>query len=747
MKRFSLRKENRGASLLAVLVALVFVGAIAAIITSITMVNIRMREVEQAGKKNFYSAEEYMDVVKSAVNTVAAEALEETQEDVYARYKTLKATGGRENVERELKSAYVQNLEKKFGVENGTSTKSGSAIVYKKDANYKASADGRLITEICKSMGESVVAVPSWFQTTATDAKCDLDYEKGMLTLKKIKVTYKNAQDYETTLSADIVIKTPELNVNKADKVPDITKYSLIADEQINVDVTNPVNVRGNVYAGPEGILFDKSGVGTFAGDTIVTRGDICTDAGSTAIVGDGSSKIWAENIKTTGKGTGPVMTINGNAFVANDLLVAGKDSQVTLQGKYYGYNFQDKYTGNYTGTDADIKDNAAYNSAILINAQSGKVDMMGLNYLMLSGRAFIARGNNAKNNDIKLGESVSPRTSQLAILVPMEYVNDNNDNPKFKSSDEQKRYAQSIHMDQVESYLNPGKPLVKYYYVDGGAPQHRYYLNFKDDQSANNFYSEYFSKNQDVYNATAGSYLDNDALVVGSSMLYTLRGNLLYRDVASASLQEKQITINATDWQPTGGFYWDFADSLAKKYKSLQTNLDPSGNGVNSTDVRFASADKSENSMFDVLVDRDVLLSKIPGASGSGIQSKEIAREAASDGTSRRVIYFVKNDGVADPAFVVNESDMMEGLIIATGDVLVNGPHFKGTIISGGTIRFAGGASIQADSVMLTNLIQAHGADLSGVLKNYNVVVGNPTDLGTIDRYTTYDNWKKNEE
>lgn len=744
MKRFSLRKENRGASLLAVLVALVFVGAIAAIITSITMVNIRMREVEQAGKKNFYSAEEYMDVVKSAVNTVAAEALEETQEDVYARYKTLKATGGRENVERELKSAYVQNLEKKFGVENGTSTKSGSAIVYKKDANYKASADGRLITEICKSMGESVVAVPSWFQTTATDAKCDLDYEKGMLTLKKIKVTYKNAQNYETTLSADIVIKTPELNVNKADKVPDITKYSLIADEQINVDVTNPVNVRGNVYAGPGGILFDKSGVGTFAGDTIVTRGDICTDAGSTAIVGDGSSKIWAENIKTTGKGTGPVMTINGNAFVANDLLVAGKDSQVTLQGKYYGYNFQDKYTGNYTGTDADIKDNAAYNSAILINAQSGKVDMTGLNYLMLSGRAFIARGNDTKNNDIKLGESVSPRTSQLAILVPTEYVDDNNDNPKFKSSDEQKRYAQSIHMDQVESYLNPGKPLVKYYYVDGGAPQHRYYLNFKDDQSANNFYSEYFSKNQDVYNATAGSYLDNDALVVGSSMLYTLRGNLLYRDVASASLQEKQITINATDWQPTGGFYWDFADSLAKKYKSLQTNLDPSGNGVNSTDVRFASADKSENPMFDVLVDRDVLLSKIVGSGESGNKIQPIAEETLTDG-NKRVIYFVKNDGSADTAYQI-PPNVKEGLIIATGSVQTNA-NFTGTIISGKTIKFVGGAQIQADSVMLTNLIQAHGADLSGVLKNYNVVVGNPTDLGTIDRYTTYDNWKKNEE
>ena len=226
--------------------------------------------------------------------------------------------------------------------------------------------------------------------------------------------------------------------------------------------------------------------------------------------------------------------------------------------------------------------------------------------------------------------------------------------------------------------------------------------------------------------------------------MLYTLRGNLLYRDVASASLQEKQITINATDWQPTGGFYWDFADSLAKKYKSLQTNLDPSGNGVNSTDVRFASADKSENPMFDVLVDRDVLLSKIVGSGESGNKIQPIAEETLTDG-NKRVIYFVKNDGSADTAYQI-PPNVKEGLIIATGSVQTNA-NFTGTIISGKTIKFVGGAQIQADSVMLTNLIQAHGADLSGVLKNYNVVVGNPTDLGTIDRYTTYDNWKKNEE
>ena len=57
MRKLSLKNENRGASLLAVLIVLVVVSAIAVVITKVTITNIQMKEVERGTKKNFYSAE------------------------------------------------------------------------------------------------------------------------------------------------------------------------------------------------------------------------------------------------------------------------------------------------------------------------------------------------------------------------------------------------------------------------------------------------------------------------------------------------------------------------------------------------------------------------------------------------------------------------------------------------------------------------------------------------------------------
>ena len=52
--RWSLKGQNKGASLIAVLCALIFVGVIAVIITNATIANIEMKEAECGGKKNFY---------------------------------------------------------------------------------------------------------------------------------------------------------------------------------------------------------------------------------------------------------------------------------------------------------------------------------------------------------------------------------------------------------------------------------------------------------------------------------------------------------------------------------------------------------------------------------------------------------------------------------------------------------------------------------------------------------------------
>ena len=109
-------------------------------------------------------------------------------------------------------------------------------------------------------------------------------------------------------------------------------------------------------------------------------------------------------------------LNMNGNMYVADDLELAGRGSSVTLQGNYYGYNFQK----NYGAQDPDSAKKAEFSSAMMVNGKSSHLDIKGLNYLLLAGRTFISRKLDASNEDILMGESISARTNQLAYYVPL---------------------------------------------------------------------------------------------------------------------------------------------------------------------------------------------------------------------------------------------------------------------------------------------------------------------------------------
>ena len=91
MKKISLKRDNRGASLLAVLILMVVVSAIAVVITKITIVNIQMKEVERGTKKNFYSADAVMDDLRTGARELAEKSLEKAYTDVLENYLTYTA--------------------------------------------------------------------------------------------------------------------------------------------------------------------------------------------------------------------------------------------------------------------------------------------------------------------------------------------------------------------------------------------------------------------------------------------------------------------------------------------------------------------------------------------------------------------------------------------------------------------------------------------------------------------------------
>lgn len=742
MKKNSFHKDDRGASLLAVLIIMVVVSAIAVVITKITIVNIQMKEVERGTKKNFYSADAIMDDLRTGAREQAEAALENAYVDVLQHY--VDYTSGGKNAQDVFKQNYMNGLEKYFADPMKTpvdTTNEQGNVVYRV-AGYDAD----------KVKGCILDGTQQGCFVAPADPKYEIDYGAGTFTLKDVRVVYKDAQDYETTITTDLVFSTPDMNFSGQSQVQEFMKYALIADDQVNINAMN-VYVGGSIYAGAGGIQATGSGSGRLEGKIILTRGDIVADMGSTLMVGNGNSSIWAENLMTTGK-SAATLDVNGNIYVADDLALNAKESKVKLQGNYYGYNFQKNYgAGDTVATDAD------FSSAIMINGKSSSLNIQNLKYLLLAGRTFIARGNNSSNTDIQMGESIAARTNQLAYYVSDKYVKtENGEGVVLKWNDAQNvrigeteypigesDYAASIHVDpvQLDGWLNHANPIVPYYYTNGV----NYYLNFKSQQDANEFYAAYYAGNTGKAGGLAGTYLDKDALIIdeNNKMIMTLSGDIMYRTKPEEMFQEKAVTIEPDNWKDSAGLLWDYCSKLAVSYKSLELGLKDSGQSVTPDQVRFSvtdengheKIDKSIDPLFDKLIDRSALQEEIAKHKNPGDTGYAVYKPAAD-------VYLIDNTGVYDLP-----TSITKGIVVATGSVKVSG-NFEGLIISGGKVTFDANVQVKGNKLLVSNLFKEDQSRQAPLFSKFfrdcsGTAASNISGQLDLDSYINYDEWKKN--
>lgn len=742
MKKNSFHKDDRGASLLAVLILMVVVSAIAVVITKITIVNIQMKEVERGTKKNFYSADAIMDDLRTGAREQAETALENAYADVLQHY--VDYTSGGKNVQDVFKQNYMNGLEKYFAdpmkTKVDTTNKQGN-VVYRV-AGYDAD----------KVKGCILDGTQQGCFVAPADPKYEIDYGTGTFTLKDVRVVYKDAQDYETTITTDLVFSTPDMNFSGQSQVKEFMKYALIADDQINVNASN-VTVDGSVYAGVGGIVASGNGTGELKGRMILTRGDIVADMGSALKVGDGNSSIWAENLMTTGK-SAATLDVNGNMYVADDLALNAKESKVTLQGNYYGYNFQKNYgAGDTVATDAD------FSSAIMINGKSSSLNIQNLKYLLLAGRTFISRGNNSSNTDIQMGESIAARTNQLAYYVSDKYVKtENGEGVVLKWNDAQNvrigekeypigesDYAASIHVDPVklDGWLNHANPIVPYYYTNGV----NYYLNFKSQQDANEFYAAYYAGNTGKAGGFAGTYLDKNALIIDehNKVIMTLSGDIMYRTKPEEMFQEKAVTIEPDNWKDSAGLLWDYCSKLAVSYKSLELGLKDFGQSVTPDQVRFSvtdengheKIDKSIDPLFDKLIDRSALQEEIAKHKNPGDAGFTVYHPADD-------VYLIDNTGVYDLP-----TSITKGIVVATGSVKVSG-NFEGLIISGCKVTFDANVQVKGNKLLVSNLFKEDQSRKAPLFSKFfrdcsGTAASNISGQLDLDSYINYDEWKKN--
>ena len=757
--RYSLWGDDRGASLIAVLVALIFVMTIAAIVLEITTTNIRMREIELSGKRNFYSAEEVMDELTRAMAEVAAKEVQESYTEVLSRYGAITRAGG--DLQAEFAQVYMEKLEEFFLNEEALQRQ------YDPEGTRTLYALGSYRQEIVRNPLPADASDPGWdtgnYLDVSAAAKAravfTTDYEEGLYTLKNLTIRYTDDRGYETTISTDLVFHTPELSFDGGNTSTAFMDYALIADESIEINAAN-VSVNGSIYAGAGGIVCTAApGSATLVGSNVVTRGDIAVTNGTRLVVGDasdtGATHIWAENVTTGGKGASSALALSGEMYIADDLALNGRNSTVTLSGKYYGYNFRENYVND--GTVGQMPRDAAFASAIMINGEGSRLDLSGLSDLFLAGRTFVSRGakGTVANSDILLGESLSVRTDQLAYYVSTRflYTNQNgvpilnSSGNAFFSTDGIDEYESATGVSDVTQYLDPVCQVVPYWYRDNASdqPVARYYLNFNSEKDANDFFTAYWNSNSIKLGAYGENY--TEAIVLDANTMLTLKGDLVYKN-PNSDFSLRRVVLDADDWA-IDSIYWENVDMWARTYKSLELDLSGAYTNVDSADVRFYAADGSYDDTKKARTEERLIYNLIDIAALKNrlVSETDHRIEEEPEGHAGRLAALVDNAGGAPYQI---RTGFGEGIVIATGDVQVLGT-FRGMVISGGTITFASGASVTGDAGLVNEMFEEDVAGdqlfalyFKGYVPSTGTVYGSSARI--VD-YLSFENWTRNEE
>lgn len=728
-------KDNRGASLIAVLVALSVVSILGVIISQLTVTNIQMKEAERQAKTIFYNAEAVMDDLTAGLNNYASDAMQEAYSDMLSNFRDLTASGTK------LKDAYAEIYLNKL-IEKFDTTDDGEGSPVEKRQNTTTVDGVTTVTYVAgyysvSSIRKALTAYADYKDTEPDEAlrKKNIyegkeatfltdeyyfldktahpdtakylfhaDFEKKLFTLEKVAITCTDEMNNTTTIQTDMVFHVPDVNFNGSNVVKDFMRYSLIADKAIVVD-SKALNVDGNVYAGSKGIRVESGFSGSFVGNKIVTRGDIKATSSTTLNVGkEGKSQVWCENLITEKTSAGSTSTTNnaklnvaGNIFVSDDLEINGAYDQVTLSGAYYGYNYQENY-GNFQGNGMDPKTNDNYSSAIVINGKHSNLNIENVYRLMIAGRTFIDRetGKNSSNvRDIPLAEVLGVKPNQMAYYVPVSYVD--TDTMMIK---EGRKEAFNIYCgvtvfknDGTSDYLgNPNVLPFTYLYKTGGSDDHDtvYYMNFSNEKALNNFYAEYYKNHRAFVNLTASNYLEAGSVKLMNGVIMDLRGNLLYTD-ASGSFNELRTNYADADWQ-MGGRMFTFASNHAVQYNSLQMYLEDHHEGIDPANVRVA---KGKNRKLGVDLDSEVtsttLFHNLIDCTGDDDNPGELEKfftkigskkyERVFESTSetvpgsvaeKKILAIVDNDGTTDSAYQIDATVYSGGLVIATGDVKI---------------------------------------------------------------------------
>lgn len=781
------KKNNKGASLVMVLIVMALVMILVTVVMSMTLVNYRMKYTNLRAQENFYTAESALAEIRVGLAGDSSDVSASAYTSAMENFSLLDEKGRTLKFQQE----YEKGMKAKLLFDSTDNTYSVDYLTgfLKETAFDDAYGIGAKITT---PAGTNSLNVTS----------------EGIV-LKNVTVTYHDEKGYMTQIKTDIALNYPKLDFSQSAKMPPLASYALVAADYLAIDGNKTCELYGNAYLGKQANKMSE-GARLVAGKNPASYDKELLISGSTlkgennAAIEIRDMEVWAENFVVD---SSRAAVTDSALYLKNDLVLANSRSisaNAKISGEFYGYGNIDSAVKaraaleNPAGTE-DIKQNPAnYSSSIIVNGTGNKgaattLDLSGLKTFKISGNSYIngkaqkgAAGSEAdgyaeiNTADVLMGESISTRTSQIAYLVPADCIapgmvnGGTNPMPVSQYSgllkeleteygeDGEKRL---VDLDVKSSKLKDS--LRSFGVNDWQIEAHQLvtvkslvyvFVKFDSQEAANRYFDRYYknvggAKLEGLLDQTYVSIqMPKDTAELPNTSFY-LNGNVLAGEASKIYLPSRREKLSAEEKQGLHSEEVSYQDS----YEALNHKLVKS---------------------YDQLADSEKHKSPYQNLVNSMISASDVNYTIASGGKKS----FVKSTGEA--AVIVNgdydinvkntdelkqvpdakgnkHADAELHVVIASGDVTVS-KDFDGLIFAGGKITIADNVKITSDNEAVSLALMAGNADgihaydylVNG--KNYcisgsNADRGDNTgkekeDRGYLDMmdYVTYENWTK---
>ncbi len=741
--------DSRGSAIVIVIIAMAMIGILVSSILWSAYMNYMIKMNDIKNKESFYSAETVMEQIVAGLQHEASAAITLSYQEVMQNWnpngtQDMVVEGEKDRSSRFAISYLSILIRSLMDTSDSVPSEANVPLTSKK---YYYDRD-KLRAFIDDSLFARMDNQEEWNGIDTETKKVNIMeiVDDSILILRNIRVVFTDDKGYVSIINTDICIDVPELVFYQNPSIDSLYDYVLVGNTGVEVAKNSGDSVvYGGIYAGVEAesgtgglVVNSGSNLRVEGARYVISKGDISVEPVASLIVnssmpGNSNSKFVSEVYADSLNVDSGTLSLDSKTYVADDLILSGTGSKVTLMREYYGYGI------SQLTSEEEIK--AGESSAILINGKDATVDLSKVTRLLLAGRAYIGQKSlggssilpeSESKQPILMGESIAVKGNQIAYLVPAECIGtldgktaigQNPLNGEMVSLMEDYKAQYGVDFKEVDV----NKPVYKlgnktlsdfgvdendfrkiYTQYNSADSENKtllyYYLVLEKDNAAEYFAQYYnFNANKEAIDSYFGKYASG-GIILGDyespNTQYTILGNSLVSVIPPGSItSDGDVTLLASLQQPTPeegemdeNNYSEISDNISKMenaksedevinqsieyekaYTALTTNLTIDGSG-------FA---QNQNVFNSIIYEKD-LRNYLKGPDGNG---GTIVVKVQNGTKEIKAVLTNQND------YVVNDSDIRLVVAIAKNEDGTGGGNvkiskdFNGLVIAQGTI------------------------------------------------------------